>query len=53
MPTDVLLGQPLFVPGWRRFVAVWGKLEAEGRLPTPKDHAVLKYWRQQLEEWAN
>ena len=35
------------------FVAVWGKLEAEGRLLTPKDRTALKRRRQQLDEWVD
>ena len=35
------------------FVTLWGKLEAEGRLPSPKDRAAFKYRRQQLDEWAD
>ena len=35
------------------YVASRGKLEAEGRLPSPKDRANLKHWRQQLAEWAD
>ena len=34
------------------FVAVWGALEAEGRLPSPNDRAILKSLRRQLDEWA-
>ena len=35
------------------FVALWGKLEEEGKLPNPNDRAGLKYRRKQLEEWAD
>jgi hypothetical protein len=35
------------------FVAVWEKLEAEGRLPAPSDGAALKRRWQQLDEWAD
>ncbi len=35
------------------FVVVWGKLAADGRMPSPQDHSVLRYRRQQLDEWAD
>ena len=35
------------------YVSIWGKLEAEGRLPSPNDRAELEHYRQQLDEWAN
>ncbi len=34
-------------------VAVWGMLEAEGRLPAPDDRLVLEYCRRQLAEWGD
>jgi tetratricopeptide (TPR) repeat protein len=33
------------------FVAVWGQLEAENRLPSPKDQRILNFRRKQLADW--